>query len=68
MSYLNFQDEIPSLSLCHSIGRTAIELRLDINANPFMQGSDKWHSFNKGWLDAQHETKTMHKNRGMANN
>jgi len=55
MAYLTFKDEIPSLSLCKQFGCSANKLNLNINANPFMRDTDKWKSFNQGWMDALQE-------------
>ena len=55
MAYLTFKDEIPSLSLCKQFGRSENKLNLNINANPFMRDTDKWQSFNQGWMDSLHE-------------
>jgi len=53
------QDEPLGLSLCQSLGRRAHKLRLDIIVNPYEHDSEKWHAFNKGWLEAMQESTTV---------
>jgi hypothetical protein len=52
-------DEMSGLALCRSLGRRAYTLKLDIIFNPYLRDSEKWHAFNKGWLDAAQEVATV---------
>ena len=52
-------DGMSSLSLCKSLGQRAHRLRLEIIVNPYVRDSEKWHAFNKGWLEAELESHTV---------
>ena len=51
--------EMSSISLCTTLGQRAHQLRLDITVNPYLRDSEKWDAFNKGWLEAEQESKTF---------
>ena len=55
-------DEMSRISLCESLGQRAHHLRLDITINPYLRDSEKWDAFNKGWLEAEQESKTFFAN------